>query len=145
MSDREEINHLMNQYCFAIDTGDLETFAGLFEHGQWEMEGAKPNVGKKGMLALVSGIKIYADGTPRTKHITTNVDIKIDKEKGAATSQCYVTVFQETDDFPLQPIFSGHYFDEFKRVDGTWCFASRLVRSALVGDMSAHVVDFKKR
>ncbi|MFO7962326.1 MAG: nuclear transport factor 2 family protein [Desulfobacterales bacterium] len=145
MDDREEILHLMNQYCFAVDTGDMEKFAGLFEYGQWAIEGSQPYFGKKGMLHLIKGIKIYRDGTPRTKHITTNVDIQIDNEKGVSTGQCYVTVLQETDNFPLQPIFSGHYFDEFKQVDGSWCFASRTVRFALVGNMSAHVIGFKEK
>ena len=139
MNDREEILHLMNRYCFAVDTGDLEAFAGLFEHGQWSMEGFSPRIGKEAVLAfLKKSVRIYPDGTPRTRHATTNVDIKVDKEKGTATSQCYVTVFQQTDDFPLQVIFSGHYFDEFECVNGTWRFASRSIRSTLVGDMSAH-------
>ncbi len=33
MSARDEITHLMNRYCFAVDTGDIDGFAGLFEHG----------------------------------------------------------------------------------------------------------------
>jgi len=139
MNDREEILHLINRYCYAIDTGDIEGFAGLFEHGQFAMEGVEPVIGKQAMLDFLKRTRIYPDGTPRTRHVTTNVDLKIDKDKGTATSQCYVTVFQQTEDLPLQPIFSGHYFDDFECVDGTWRFASRLVRSTLVGNMSAHV------
>ena len=141
MNDREEILHLMNRYCFAVDSGDLEGYADLFEHGQFSMGSMKPRVGKEAVLDFLKGVRIYPDGTPRTRHVTTNADIKIDKEKGTATSQCYVTVFQQTDDFPLQVIFSGHYFDEFECVDGTWRFASRSIRSTLVGDMSAHVAN----
>lgn len=144
MNDREEILHLMNKYCFAVDTGDLEGFAGLFEHGQWSMEGVQPRVGKQAVLDFLKGLRIYPDGTPRTRHVMTNVDINIDRENGTATGQCYVTVFQQTDDFPLQPVFSGHYFDAFERADGVWRFASRSIRSTLVGDMSAHAVNFKK-
>jgi hypothetical protein len=145
MGDREDILHLMNQYCFAVDTGDLEGFAGLFEHGQWAMESMRPRIGKQAVLDFLKGVRIYPDGTPRTKHVSSNVDIKIDKAKGVATGQSYVTVFQQTDDFPLQPIFSGHYFDEFECVDGAWRFVSRSIRSTLVGDMSAHAVNFKKK
>ena len=116
MTAREEILHLMNRYGFTIDTGDLDGFAGLFEHGEWIMEGAAPYVGKSQFLEALSNIIIYDDGTP-----------------------CYVTVFQQTDEFPLQAIFSGHYFDDFARVGGDWCFRKRLIRYALVGDMSAHL------
>jgi hypothetical protein len=50
-----------------------------------------------------------------------------------------VTVFQQTDGFPLQPVFSGHYFFDFTRVNGAWRFTKREIRSGLVGDLSAHL------
>ncbi len=139
MNARDEILHLMNRYGFTIDTGDLEGFASLFEHGEWTVEGAKPIIGKQDLLDMLSNVRIYEDGTPRTKHITANIDLKIDEDKGTAKSECYVAVLQQTADFPLQPIFSGHYFDDFERVDGSWRFAKRVIRHALIGDMSAHL------
>ena len=140
MSARDEITSLMNQYGFRIDTGDLEGFASLFEHAEWTVEGSTPHFGKQDLLDnALSNVRIYADGTPRTKHITANVELHIDEQHGTAKSECYVTVLQQTDDFPLQAIFSGHYFDEFERVDGTWRFAKRIMRYTLVGDMSAHL------
>ena len=139
MSSREEILHLMNQYGFTIDTGDLESFAGLFEHGEWCMEGAEPFVGKEHFLEGLSNVIIYPDGTPRTKHVTANVDLAIDENAGTAKSQCYVTLYQQTDTFPLQVIFSGHYFDDFERVDGIWRFKKRHIKHQLVGDLSAHL------
>ena len=139
MTSREEILHLMNAYGFTIDTGDLDGFAGLFEHSEWGVEGTELFVGKQQVLEALSNVRIYEDGTPRTKHVTTNVDLMIDEESGTAKSQCYVTVFQQTDDLPLQAIFSGHYFDEFERGDGTWRFKRRYIRYNLVGDLSAHL------
>lgn len=139
MGAREEITHLMNRYGFVIDTGDGQGFADLFENGEWAMEGLEPKIGKQAILDMWQGIIIYEDGTPRTKHLTSNVDLFIDEDAGTATSQCYVTVLQQTDDFPLQTIFSGHYFDDFERVDGDWRFKTRLIRYQLVGDTSAHI------
>jgi len=139
MTSREEILHLMNAYGFTIDTGDLDGFARLFEHSEWGVEGTELFVGKQQVLEALSNVRIYEDGTPRTKHVTTNVDLMIDEESGTAKSQCYVTVFQQTDDFPLRAIFSGHYFDEFERGDGTWRFKKRHIRYNLVGDLSAHL------
>lgn len=139
MTARDEITHLINQYGFTIDTGDLEGFADLFEHGEWTMEGSEP-YGKQELIEnVISNVRIYEDGTPRTKHITTNVDLKIDEKAGTAKSECYVTVLQQTDEFPLQTIFSGHYFDDFERVDGQWRFARRFIRYPLNGDLSAHL------
>ena len=139
MSSREEILHLMNVYGFTIDTGDLDGFAALFEYGEWGMQGADPFVGKDQFREALRNVIIYEDGTPRTKHVTANVDLEIDENTGIAKSQCYVTVFQQTDNFPLQPIFSGHYFDDFERIDGHWRFKKRDIRYQLVGDMSAHL------
>ena len=73
MNSEKEILHLMNEYCFAIDSGDLATFGRLFAHAQWIAEGKKP--GKESANNLI----IYADGTPRTKHMMSNVDLEIDE------------------------------------------------------------------
>ena len=139
MNSREQILCLMNLYGFTIDTGDFDGFAELFSHGEWTMEGGASAKGKDQLLAGMANVRVYEDGTPRTRHTTTNIDLKIDEVAGTAKSQCYVTVFQQTSEFPLQVIFSGHYFDDFKRADGVWRFKKRLIRHQLVGDMRAHV------
>ena len=133
MSSEREILSLMNQYCYAIDTGDLAALGRLLEHAEWIAEGKKADPEAR------SNIILYSNGTPRTKHTTSNVTLEIDESNGTASGRCYVTVYQQTDDFPLQPIFSGDYFDEFERVDGQWRFARREIRNSLVGDMSAHL------
>ena len=33
--DEEEIRNLMNEYCYAIDSGDFVTFAKLFQYSEW--------------------------------------------------------------------------------------------------------------
>jgi hypothetical protein len=133
MDSQEQIHKLMNEYCFAIDSGDLETFARLFAHAHWLAEGRRP--GKESANNLI----IYADGTPRTKHTISNINIKVDKDQLTATAHSYVTVFQQTDAFPLQAIYCGDYFDEFERLDGRWRFSKRELRNSLIGDMSAHL------
>lgn len=133
MDSEKEILHLMNEYCFAIDSGDLAAFGSLFAHAEWIAEGKKP--GKESANNLI----IYADGTPRTKHMMSNIDLEIDEINARAVGHCYVTVWQQTDDFPLQAIFAGDYFDEFERVEGKWRFSKRELRHSLIGDMSAHL------
>ncbi len=141
MDSRIEITRLINLYGFTIDTGDLQGFADLFEHGEWTVEGTEPNIGTQQVLDALSTVRIYEDGTPRTKHVVSNLDLNIDEGDDTAESQCYVTVFQQTDAFPLQPIFCGHYFDSFVRVDGEWRYSRRLIRYMMVGDLSAHLND----
>ena len=133
MNARDEIIQLMNAYCYAIDQGDLRTFGKLLEHAEWTVEGKRPNNRSHSNLIL------YEDGTPRTKHTLSNITLDIDEAEERASGRSYVIVYQQTDTFPLQPIYAGEYFDEFERVDGQWRFARRDIRHSLIGDMSAHL------
>lgn len=133
MSAESEILSLMNQYCYAIDSGDLKSFGRLLKYADWIAEGQRP--GKDSASNLI----IYPDGTPRTKHTISNVSIEVDAAGRSATAHSYVTVFQQTESFPLQAIYSGDYFDEFECVDGQWRFSRREIRNSLIGDMRAHL------
>jgi hypothetical protein len=64
----------------------------------------------------------------------------VEVDGDTATSRCYYTVFQQTDELPLQPIIAGRYHDRFERVDGVWRFADRLIFSDLIGDLSRHLL-----
>ena len=107
MSAQKEITDLMNLYCTAIDSGDLETFGRLFANATWVAEGRVP--GPESMNNMI----LYEDGTPRTKHVITNLTLDIDEAAGTASGHCYVTVYQQTPEFPLQAIFVGEYYDTF--------------------------------
>lgn len=135
-----EILKLMTRYCFLVDAADFEGFSDLFAHGEWGMEGAPPSKGKDGLMVALNMIKLY-DGVPQTKHCMTNHLIEVDEDAGTAKAQCYITIMMQTDEFPLQPTFIGHYFDDFERVDGKWRFKKRLMRHPLFGDSSAHFDD----
>ncbi len=140
MSDKDEIMSLLNQYSHRVDSGDIDGFAALFEKGEWYMEGSKPNRGFKEVFDnVISKAIIYEDGTPRTRHVNTNIELSIDEKGGTAKGQRYVTVLQQTDSLPLQPIFSGHYHDEFVKENGSWRFSKTVVHQPFVGDMSQHL------
>ncbi|NIM69797.1 MAG: nuclear transport factor 2 family protein [Xanthomonadales bacterium] len=143
MSDsKHAILRLMNEYCYTVDSGDLEGFARLFEHGSFGIVGdpGGPLQGHEAVLGMLQNVTLY-DGKTHTKHVMSNVQIDVDDARGAATAQCYITVFQGLPDFPLQPIFIGHYHDEFERVDGQWRFRSRSISPDLIGDLSRHRAD----
>ena len=138
-----DILHLMNEYCYRIDGGDIEGFAGLFEHASFGVVGDPdgPVSGKDEVLAYLSRVIMY-EGKPNTKHIMTNVQIDIDEQAGTAKTQCYITVFQAVPpDFPLQAIFSGHYHDSLEKVGGVWRFCVREISPDLVGDLSLHLTE----
>ena len=88
---------------------------------------------------LRDSLIVYDDGTPRTKHITSNLAIEVDEAAGTAVSRSYFTVLQALPDMTLQPIVSGRYEDRFERRDGQWRFVERRVRTDLVGDVSRHL------
>ncbi len=144
MSQNEyAILKLMNEYCFRVDAGDFDGFAGLFENGSFHVLGdpAGARSGKQAVLGLLENVTLY-DGKPHTKHLLSNVQIDIDDSERLASAQSYITVFQAMPpDFPLQPIFIGHYHDKFEQVEGEWRFKSREISPDLVGDLSRHRAD----
>ena len=130
-------------YAELLDAGQFEECSAMFEHATYRIEHAGAShvssyQGAAQVLEFCETTRLYPDGTPRTKHVITNVNIELDDDQ--AGSRCYVTVFQQTDVLPLQPIAAGRYVDRFERVGGAWRFADRLITGFLLGDRSQHVV-----
>ena len=88
---------------------------------------------------LRDNLIVYEDGTPRTKHVTTNIVIEVDEQAGTAVARSYFTALQALPDMALQPIVSGRYHDRFERRDGQWRFVERGVQTDLLGDVSRRV------
>ena len=136
------INRLLMTYASLCDEGRFAELATMFEGATYRVEHSGTDKvseyrGSDEVLGFCEQTRIYDDGTPRTKHVVTNVDIRLDGD--TATSSCYVTVFQQTDKLPLQPIASGRYVDAFRRIDGSFRFSDRLISGFLLGDRSHHV------
>jgi len=141
-SHEREIENLLYTYAERIDLGDFEGVADLFAHAVITSPGAERGPGGReaALETYRRSTRLYADGTPKTKHVTTNAIIEVDEEAGTATSRSYFTVFQRLDDFPLQPIIAGRYHDRFERVDGGWRFAERMMLPEMLGDLSRHLL-----
>ena len=140
-----EIENLLHSYAERIDGGDFDGLADLFAHGRIlpSPSGSRTTAieGRAGVLAMYRAMtRLYPDGTPRTRHVTTNAIVEVDEQTGTATARSYYTVFQQTDALPLQPIICGHYHDTFARIDGRWWFATRTMFVDLVGDLSHHLL-----
>lgn len=140
---KDAIMALMNEYCYSVDRGDLDGFAGLFARGNFEIDGdpGGPMAGSESVRAMLDNVTLY-DGVPLSKHVMSNVQIEVDEGSGTATAQCYISVFQAVPpDFPLQAIFMGHYHDRFEQDGSGWHFKHRLITNFLVGDLSRHRAD----
>jgi hypothetical protein len=141
---RAAITELVFTYAERIDAGDFEGLAQLFADAVVTAEGAPfETKGVDEVLALYrSSTRRYEDdGTPKTKHVTTNLIIDADPDAGTATCRSYFTVLQAVPgSLGLQPIVAGRYRDRFARVDGAWRFAARHMIVDLVGDVSQHLL-----
>jgi len=139
------IENLIYTYAERIDAGDLEGVADLFAHGRVtaspELAPAQTFEGRERVLALYRRtVRLYENGTPRTRHVTTNAIIEVEDGARSASARSSYTVFQQVEGLPLQPIISGRYHDTFKLVSGVWWFDTRLMIVDLVGDLSRHML-----
>ena len=139
-----EITNLIYTYAELLDAGDLDAVAGLFAHGRiCGVDNGPPETVFEGAARVRQMYElatlIYSDGTPKTRHNTSNVQLHIDEAAGAARSTSYYCVTQATHDLPLQVIVTGHYHDTFHRLDGAWWFDTRTMFIDQVGDVSQHL------
>ena len=122
-----------------MDDGDFEGVGSLLTDATFTGGAGSVSGGDAIEKMLRDSLIVYDDGTPRTKHITSNLAIEVDEAAGTAVSRSYFTALQALPDMTLQPIVSGRYEDRFERRDGQWRFVERRVRTDLVGDVSRHL------
>ncbi len=139
-----QIENLIYTYAELLDAGDPDGVAQLFAHGRiCGVENGPPETvftGTAGVRQMYEmATRLYDDGTPKTKHNTSNVQIYVDEDAGTAHSRSYYCVTQATPELPLQVIVTGHYRDTFHRIDGVWWFDTRIMFIDQVGDMSHHL------
>ena len=144
--DSCEIKNLIYQYADYIDRGELRKVAAMFRDAKMigVTSDGRENV-SEGEHAIYENYRaytrIYADnGTPHTKHVTTNVMVHVDNDGQSAKAQAYAIVFQMLEQFPLQPIIGVSYYDRFRKCGGKWQFAERKIESQLFGDLSQHLL-----
>lgn len=138
-SGHRAIENLIARYAELVDDGDFAGLGILLADATFTGSG-EPVSGRDAIEKMFRDtVIVYADGTPRTQHVTTNRAIEVDEQAGTAASRSYVTVLQALPGLPLQPIAGGRYHDRFERRDGQWRFVERRVRITLVGDVSRHL------
>lgn len=138
MSHRDAISSLIFAYAERLDLGDFAGVAVLFEHATYRSSAGGHYVGAAQVLEVLERLVKRYDGIPRTKHVITNVMIDLDSDV-AAGARSYFTVYQATDDLPLQAVICGRYHDRFEQVDGAWRFGDRLIIVDLLGDLRQHL------
>ena len=135
----QAIENLIAAYAELVDDGDFAGLGALLAEATFTGGGGAIS-GQSAIAKMFRDMVIvYDDGTPRTKHVTTNIAIEVDEDTGTAVSRSYFTVLQAPPGLPLQTIAAGRYRDRFERSVGQWRFADRQVCVDLTGDVSRHL------
>lgn len=141
------ITNLIYSYAERIDEGDFAGVAEIFEHATLTFEGFGAAVsGRDAIEQLYTRTtRRYDDGTPRTKHVMTNVIVDLADSGVDAKSRSYFTVFQAVPgELALQPVIAGRYRHTYEWVDDRWRVAGMHVIIDLMGELGHHMlIDLK--
>ena len=137
--DHRQIEELIYAYAARMDRGDFDGVAELFAEATYGAAGQPPLRGREQIQrVLCRSVKLY-DGSPRTKHVTTNVVVEIAWDSLAARAHSYFQVLQSVPGSGLSTVAAGRYEDRFSCRDERWWFAERTIHMDLLGDVSAHL------
>jgi 3-phenylpropionate/cinnamic acid dioxygenase small subunit len=146
-ADRAAISALVYSYAELIDAGDFAAVGALFAAATFRAAAGDQIHVRRGAKEVQSQfeqlVRLLPDGTPGTKHVTTNLVVALDAGAGTATARSYFTVLQAGPGGPgtdVAVVVAGRYHDRFTRHAGrSWRFADRLILTDLVGDVSRHL------
>ena len=83
------IENLIATYVELVDDGDFAAVGVLLADAEFT-GGAGSLSGSDAIERMLrDNLIVYDDGTPRTKHVTTNMAIEVDDEAGTAVSRSY--------------------------------------------------------
>jgi uncharacterized protein (TIGR02246 family) len=125
--DELAIQKVMIAYCHAIDSGDGDAVAELFEDDASLGVGLpEPIVGKEAIREMGGGVSTMVPGV---RHVATNILIEGDGDSASARS--YVRVFTTVGGAAeTKLVASGIYTDTFRKAGGVW----RIVKRHMVND-----------
>lgn len=141
--DHHEIANQLYEYGYLIDAGDFDGIGRLLSDALLIADGTPMNVRGAEAIArhYASTTRLYEDtGTPKTKHIFTNMKLEIDAARGVASGKTNYVVLQQTDELALQPIVAGHYEHRFEKRGDSWRITEKKFFVDQVGDLSHHLL-----
>src|SRR2546421_7823275 len=95
------IESLIATYADLVDGGDFAAVGLLLADATFTGGAGSVSGGDAIEKMLRDNVIVYDDGTPRTKHVTTNLAIDVDEDAGTAVSRSYFTVLQALPDLAL--------------------------------------------
>jgi hypothetical protein len=133
LEEKEAIRDLMSAYCFYVDNGEFEKFAGLF---------TADGIFESGPLGKLRGRKVIHDFIaahvpregegPARKHCTMNHLIQVNGHEARADS--YIVVLREASGGIIASL-AGRYEDQLVKENGEWRFKVRKIHFDIAGDL----------
>ena len=142
MCDFHEIANQVYEYGYRIDAGDFQGVGEVLADARLVADGTDMNVQGAENIArhYAATTRLYEDtGTPKTKHVFSNMQIEIDEANDTARGRAHYVVFQQTEALPLQPIITGHYEHRFAKREGQWRITEKKFFVDQPGDLSHHL------
>ncbi|HVB91074.1 MAG TPA: nuclear transport factor 2 family protein [Acidimicrobiales bacterium] len=139
----QAITRLIYLYAERIDAGDFDGVGEVFQHATLTFEGFGDAITGREAIAALYGrtTRRYKDGTPRTKHLMTNVIVEVAEDGLSAASRSYFTVLQAVPGaLDLQPVIAGRYRHSYDCVDGEWRVVAMHIMIDLMGDLAHHML-----
>jgi ketosteroid isomerase-like protein len=139
----EAITALIYTYAERIDAGDFDGVGQVLGHATLTFEGFDAAVsGPEAVTALYERTtRRFDNGTPRTKHIMTNVIVDVADDALSASSRSTFLVLQAVPgEFALQPVIAGRYRHTYSCVADQWRIDSMHIMIELMGDLSHHML-----
>jgi SnoaL-like domain len=120
--DLEEVRELYNRYALSWDENHAADLARCFTaDGVFESQRGR-FVGRQAILGNMANVNGALGAAGRQRHVTTNVSIHLDGDRGRATAYFIYCVGREG---KLEVTAFGKYEDELRKVDGRWFFSAR--------------------
>lgn len=147
---RHAIEDLVFSYAEAIDLGHIERLVELLADCTLTMpDGSRLQGGAAIADHYRSIIRFYDDDdnevsyragacTPRTRHVTTNLQYEFAGDVESADVRCCFTVYQHLDGANTI-VAGGRYVDRFEATASGWRIRERAIHVDHPGDMTHHV------
>jgi len=133
LEEKEAIRDIMSAYCFYVDNGEFEKFAGLFTaDGLFETGPLGKLRGRKAIHDFIAAHVPRAGEGPARKHCTMNHLIRVNGAEAHAES--YIVVLREFENGIIASL-AGRYEDQLVKEDGEWRFKVRKILFDISGDL----------
>jgi hypothetical protein len=139
MGDRDDISALVHRYGELLDAGDVDGVVAMFSHATWRSAATGTVLSTPEEIRAVYENIVMHDGSPRTRHLFTNLVIEMDDGADDATGRLTYTVLQSVaPGDPIEVLLVGRYEDRYHRGPDGWHLTDRLFLIDLQGDASRH-------